>query len=116
VRVAVSLEDDAEDLLRKRLAKIEQEEGGESYGAAVAAHELGVLLADLGKVDEAAALYHRSVRIKRSVLGLGHPEIAATLHNWALLANASGNVDQARSLWAEAEAVLNQSTKAARDD
>jgi hypothetical protein len=41
------------------------------------------------------------------LLGPGHPEIATTLHNWALLAKATGQVEQARLLWAEAEATLN---------
>jgi hypothetical protein len=98
---------DAERLLRQALTSFDTVRGVDSYQAAVAAHELGVLLADRGQADEPAALYQRSVTIKRHVLGPGHPEIATTVHNWALLAKATGQVEQARLLWAEAKATLN---------
>ncbi|MGH9281807.1 MAG: tetratricopeptide repeat protein [Acidimicrobiales bacterium] len=94
--------------LDREVAELLAEDGlaASSYETAVRAHQLAKILADAGRTDQAAALYRRSVRIKQRVLGPNHPEVATTLHNLALLFKTMGHVEEARSLWAEARAVL----------
>lgn len=76
------------------------------YGVASSAYHLAKFLAGRGQVEQATALYERTVALRRQVLGPEHPEVAITLHNLALLYNAAGRVDDARALWAEARALL----------
>lgn len=78
----------------------------DSHETAVQAHQLAKVLAGRGRVDDAVALYRRAVDIKQRVLGEGHPDVATTLHNLALLLEADGRTEEARSLWAQARAVL----------
>jgi hypothetical protein len=55
--------------------------------------------------DEASALYRRSLFAKQNILGQANADVAVTLHDWAVLCERAGLVEQARRLWAEAEAV-----------
>lgn len=77
-----------------------------SHERALQAHRLAREMAARGLVDDAVALYRRSIVIKQEVLGPSHPEVATTLHNLALLLEAAGRTDEARTAWSQARAVL----------
>ena len=53
-------------------------------------NNLAVLLKFLGRFDEAAALYERSLADVEAALGPEHPEVATVLHNIGGLAHAAG--------------------------
>jgi tetratricopeptide (TPR) repeat protein len=97
--------DEAEELLRQALATFDGTTGTESYQAARAAHQLATVLFAEHRFDEAAALYRRSLSAKRRLLGDAHADVAVTLHDWAILCEQAGLDEQARLLWAKAEAV-----------
>jgi hypothetical protein len=61
--------------------------------------------------DEARDFYERALVVRRQILGSGHPDVATTLHNLALLHEAEGRVSEARALWAEARAGLEESSE-----
>lgn len=67
--------------------------------------EAGVLEAE-GRLDEAAALYERALSLKRTVHGPNHAEVAATLHNLAVLRERMGDAKEAGALWAEARRMV----------
>ena len=73
---------------------------------AVVSHELAQILAAHNRGDEARWLYERALRVRRSALGPGHPDVATTLHNLALLHEAEGRATESAALWAEARALL----------
>jgi hypothetical protein len=68
--------------------------------------ELAAGLAARGQVDDAAAVYEQVVAMKRQVLGPGHPDLARTLHDLALLQEHSGQLEEAGALWAEARRIV----------
>lgn len=102
--------EEAETAFRQAIAAFEAVSGEESDEVAAAVNELARLLAatdpTVERAGEAADLYERAVRIRRRLLGPSHPLVVSTLHNLALLLDAAGCAEQARSLWAEAEAAL----------
>lgn len=98
--------EEAESLFRAAMKAFETVAGADSDEVAVAAHQLASLLAMTERSAEAADLYERAISIRRRVLGPGHPAVASTLHNLALLRDAAGCSEEARLLWAEAEAAL----------
>lgn len=59
-----------------------------------------------GRFREADALYERAIAIQRQSLAPDDPEVALTLHDWALLCQARGHHQRARLLWAQAQQVL----------
>jgi tetratricopeptide (TPR) repeat protein len=97
-------QDEAERHLRMALANLETGEDGIEFAAI--AHDLGSLLAGRMEVDEAAALYERSLAARRRILGRDHPDVAATLHNWAVLCQSAGRLEEANVLWDQAGAIL----------
>lgn len=100
--------EEAEDRLRMALAALEvaAERDREGLDIAAVVHDLAAVLAGRMEVDEAAGLYERSLAIRRRVLGSDHPEVAATLHNWAVLCQSAGRTEEASVLWEEAGAIL----------
>lgn len=97
--------DEAERHLRMALATLEAA-GDDGIELAAVAHELASLLAGRMEVDEAARLYERSLAARRRLLGPDHPHVAATLHNWAVLCQSAGRIEEATVLWDEAGAIL----------
>lgn len=59
-----------------------------------------------GRLEEAAALYQEVLVLQRELLGPSHPEVAATLHDLAVLHETMGSADHAHALWAEARGLL----------
>lgn len=78
----------------------------EAHQAALACQKQAQLAAIGGRPEEAAALYEQVLGLQRKVLGPRHPEVAATLHDLAVLHESMGSADQARALWAEARGIL----------
>jgi hypothetical protein len=50
--------------------------------------------------------------VRRRLLGEGHPDVATTRHNLAVLHESEGRVAEARALWAEARAALDSTPRA----
>ena len=73
---------------------------------AYARHNLGDALAASGEHLEAEAAYHDALTRKRRIFGERHPEIAGTLNNLAALRADQGRWAEARSLSAEAVAMV----------
>ena len=78
----------------------------EPYQAVLACQKQARLAANGGRQEEAAALYEQVLDLQRKVLGPLHPEVAATLHDLAVLHESMGSAEQARALWAEARGLL----------
>jgi hypothetical protein len=74
--------------------------------AALAHRQRAQQAAVAGRLDEAATLYRQVLAIQREILGPSHPEVAATLHDLAVLHETMGAPDQAHALWAEARGIL----------
>lgn len=105
---------DGERELRAALVHAEALHGPDSIQTGRLLHDLATVLAappeataSRGAIGprllEADALYERALAIKQGVLGQYDPEVAITLHNWALLCEAVGATDRAHDLWAAAE-------------
>jgi hypothetical protein len=101
--------DEAEPLLRRAITDLERSSDGPSSQLADLAQSLARLLIARGEGAEATALFERSLAVKRQLLGANHPQLAIQLHDWALLCDRYGWTDQARTLWTEAEALLDLS-------
>lgn len=108
--------EEAEQCLRMALAALESAGDGDGLDSAAVAHDLAAVLAGRIEVDEAARLYERSVAIRRRILGPDNPEVAATLHNWAVLWQSAGRTEEANVLWDEAGAILGLSPTAREPD
>jgi tetratricopeptide (TPR) repeat protein len=96
----------SERLLRWARATFEVVLGSDCLEGALVAHELGRLLAAGGSHEPALDCYHEALRVRRSAVKPSHPDVAAVLHDMALLAEGQGRAEEAAALWAEAEGVL----------
>lgn len=67
---------------------------------------LGVLRYDQKRYDEADKLLHEALEMDKKALGDGHPIVAADRYKLARVALATGKLDEAAGLIAEAERVL----------
>ena len=95
--------------LRRELRGLEVAAGPESIEVARVAHELARMLAseaqNVARRREAEWLYARALVIRRRLLAPDDPEVAVTLHDWAVLCEAAGDHDRSGVLWRAAEAV-----------
>ena len=73
---------------------------------AAAAQRVADELISSGRPDEATLVYRRLLEMARRVLGASHPMALTTLHNLAVLCDASGRASEAEALWAEARAAV----------
>jgi tetratricopeptide (TPR) repeat protein len=78
----------------------------EPYEAALARRQRAQQAAVAGRLEEAAALYQQVLALQREIYGPSHPEVAATLHDLAVLHETMGSPDQAHALWAQARRML----------
>lgn len=97
--------DECASILRLALARLEAADV-DDHRVARLADELAVVLTQIGEVSEAEAFYARALAAKRRHGSPSSLEIAATLHNWALLCEMTGRTERAALLWAEADAAL----------
>lgn len=93
---------DAEPLYRAALAIREQMLVATDRNIAVAANNLGVLLIDLKRWDEAAPLLARALSIWERTLGERHPQTLAALNNLGVLYLHLGRFDLAEPYLARA--------------
>ena len=63
---------------------------------------LGMLLEDQGKLDEAAPLLQESLAIRKKVHGEEHPDVAGSLHTLALLLKKQGRAEEAAHMGRQA--------------
>ena len=81
----------AEEHFRRALKLLEKllEQEPESHAVmrykAGTLNNLGVLLAEMGKLDEAEDTYGQALKLQEKVYGAEHPQVAQTLNNLALL-------------------------------
>lgn len=80
--------------------------GEEHLGVAQLTFELGVLMRQIRRFDEADALLERTLHVRRKLLDAGHPDIAVTLREVGVLLMETGR-------YAEAEARLLESHRVA---
>jgi hypothetical protein len=99
-------QEEAESRLRLAVRDLDTGPQPGSLELADACHELATLLAGRGQPEEAAVFYERALAIRSERLGPGHPTLAVTLHNLALVREATGRTEEARSLWSYARSLL----------
>jgi hypothetical protein len=78
----------------------------EPYQTALALRQRARVAAVAGRLEEAADLYQQVLTIQREILGPGHSDVAATLHDLAVVHETLGSADHARALWTEARGIL----------
>ena len=72
-------------------------------------NDLGAQYAGRGLVGQAETLLTRAAALKKKTLGPGHPDLAVTLNNLAVLRKRQGDVAAAAALYAEAVAIFERS-------
>jgi tetratricopeptide (TPR) repeat protein len=97
---------EAERFLRIAMVDLAEAIEGQAVELAAVTHDLGTVLAARMKIDEASACYERSLAVRRAVLPADHPDVLATLHNWAVLCESAGRSEEAALLWNQANAHL----------
>ena len=87
----------AEAKLREAAARQRRVYGGAHPNLALALNNLGTIVAEEGRLDEAESLYNEALAMAQKVFGDSHPRLAATLNNLGQLAvshqNWAGAVD-----------------------
>ena len=82
---------EAEDLYLTALVIFEKTYGVENYEVAVTHNDLGALEAARGNTDLARRHYYLAIALKTGILGAGHPEVALTRRNLAVLDGKAQN-------------------------
>jgi tetratricopeptide (TPR) repeat protein/predicted Ser/Thr protein kinase len=72
--------------------------GGDARTEAQILNHLGNVMGASGELDEATALHHRALELRRETLGDTHPAIGGTLNNLAILANMRGRHEESAEL------------------
>jgi tetratricopeptide (TPR) repeat protein len=84
--------------------------GGEEFGApdkrVILPSRLAVVYKSQGKYAQAEEFYQRALAIREKALGAGHPDVAQTLNNLAILYAATGNSAQALAFSRKASAAV----------
>ena len=80
------------------------ERGQEEEGALMLMHQVGFLLYNQGKYDEAEPLWREALAGKRATLGDTHPSTLTSINNLGNLLQAQGKRDEAEPLLREARA------------
>jgi eukaryotic-like serine/threonine-protein kinase len=94
----------AESLLRELLTVRERETGPASLAVAKACNDLGVVLIDTGRSDEAEAMIRRSLAIRRAHAAIDR-DFAHSLVNLGVLRRRAGDSKEAARLFEEGVAV-----------
>jgi serine/threonine-protein kinase len=90
----------------RALAEVEALHGPRSLPTADAHNDVGEVLYDLGRLQEAGAHYDTSLTIRRRHLDRDHVDIAQSLNNLALLDLTRARLDDASVLLAEAVVIF----------
>ena len=80
------------------LARMPREERATS----VLQNQLGLLLNDQGKLDEAGGLFREALEARRATLGDRHPDTLGSIHNLGRLLHDQGRLGEAETLLLEA--------------
>ena len=83
---------------RAALARMPREERATS----VLQNQLGLLLNDQGKLDEAGGLFREALEARRATLGDRHPDTLDSINNLGMLLQDQGKLDEAGVLYREA--------------
>ena len=98
--------DGAIALYNKSLELSTTAEGGDILDVAGTLNDLGLVLHDLKRFDEARDHYERSLENYRAVFGPAHPAVAAVMNNLGLLNKVEGHFDEAEALFTESMAIV----------
>ena len=96
----------AEALLRDALARQRRLYGGAHPMLAITLNNLGLVVFDQGRLDEAEPIYLESLEMGRQVYGDSHPRLAATLTNLGLLASRRQDLVAAELAFEKALTIL----------
>jgi tetratricopeptide (TPR) repeat protein len=96
---------EAEPLLARSAALIEQTSGPGDPDTAASLNNLALLHKVQGKLREAEPLYQRALAIRKQALGPQHPDTAESLNNLAGLYHAQGKLAEAEALFQQALAI-----------
>ena len=100
---------EAEPLMRRALAILENSLGTDHPHVAIGLNNLGLLLRDTNRLAEAEPLYRRALAIDEKSHGPDHPKIATRLNNLALLFQDTNRLAEAEPLMRRALAIDEQS-------
>ncbi len=85
--------------LNERALKLQETTSGPDHpDVATSVSNLGSVLRQLGKLDQARELFARALGIDEAAYGPNHPEVATDLNNLAHVLHALGDLTQARLL------------------
>jgi tetratricopeptide (TPR) repeat protein len=96
--------DEAEKLYR-RVIEIRRKKAAVTPELANALNNLADLLVEAGRPREALPLHQEALRLRRRLYPDGHAQVVASLNHLALLRLSIGDREEARELFAEAEAL-----------
>lgn len=91
-----------------RVAHLLQEPGEERPEVAAGLHELGEVLGEIGRYEEATQCYERALRIRRAVFGGSHPLVANALHGLGQVRREAGDLARAEAALADAWELRNE--------
>ncbi len=96
----------AAEFLARSVAVREKVYGGESPGIVEALDLYGEALLRLGRIDAAAPVFQRALKIRNDIMGFEHAYQAGTISNLAAVAVAKGNHGEAIKLYRRAIGLL----------
>jgi len=91
--------EESERLLRQA---VDEDDGSSETARAYRMNSLGNILADLGQVEEARAMFERSAASLEATLGPDHEDVAHTINNLAGVLQKAGDLDAAENRYREA--------------
>jgi tetratricopeptide (TPR) repeat protein len=100
---------EAESLLRRTLALVEQSYGPEHPEVAIRLNNLALLLQETNRLEEAEPLLRRALRINEHSYGPEHPNVAKNLTNLTNLFYATNRLGEAEPMMRRALAIDEQS-------
>ncbi len=101
------------DLWQAALATAERANGSGSAATATALGNLGIVLQDLGRLDDAREAQERALGIKEKVYGPEHHEVAITLGNLGVVLKQLDDLPAARAMEERALAIFQRRLPAA---
>jgi tetratricopeptide (TPR) repeat protein len=107
---------DAEPLLVRSLAIIEQQLGANHPHTATSLSNLAMLYISIGRYSDAEPLHLRALAIREEQLGANHPDTATSLNNLAILYRSIGRYSDAEPLFVRALAISEQQLGANHPD
>ena len=84
------------------------------YKLPEATHTLAAVLCDLGEYQESEKLFLRTLKLREGAVGVQNPRVAQTLQEYARLLRRTKRDDEAQTMEARAQAILEQQAETGR--